>query len=150
MGMEKLKLFRIDDLRSISNENYALKQEQALKAVDIVNRYEKEFYLWLRALSIEPVIKEMRLQVKEVIHKELERAIHKKFVPKEYRENMEKMAEQMFNRFLHDATHNLRQSSADKNGSNRVEAIKDIFDINTENVNVRQYKEEHHIKGYEK
>lgn len=150
MNLEKLRLFRIDDLKSISNENYALKQEQAVRALDIVKHYKKEFYLWLRTLSIEPVIKDIRLQAKEAVTKELERAIDKKFVPREYHDNMQKMAEQMFNRFLHDATQNLRQSSADNNGSNRVDAIKAIFKIDTDNVNVRQYKEEHHIKGYNK
>ena len=150
MELEKLKLFRIDDLKTISNENYALKQEQAIRAMDIVKEYKKEFYQWLRALSIEPVIKDMRLQVKESIGKELDRAIDKKFVPREYRDNMHKMAEQMFNRFLHDATQNLRQSSADTSGSNRVDAIKEIFDISTDNVNAQQYKEEHHVKGYQK
>jgi len=150
MNLEKLRLFRIDDLKSISNENYALKQEQAVRALDIVKHYKKEFYLWLRTLSIEPVIKDIRLQAKEAVTRELERAIDKKFVPREYHDNMQKMAEQMFNRFLHDATQNLRQSSADNNGSNRVDAIKAIFKIDTDNVNVRQYKEEHHIKGYNK
>ncbi|HHH19388.1 MAG TPA: glutamyl-tRNA reductase, partial [Campylobacterales bacterium] len=147
--IEKIRLFRIDDLRSISNDNYALKQEQALQAMEIVKRYEQEFYQWLRALSIEPVIKTMRLQVKEAIDKELDRAIDKKFVPETYRENMQKMAEQMFNRFLHDPTQELRKSSAEKNGLNKVEAIKEIFDISTENIDFKQYKEEHHKKGYE-
>ncbi|MBD3793671.1 MAG: glutamyl-tRNA reductase [Campylobacterales bacterium] len=148
IDMERLKLFRIDDLRAISNDNYALKQEQALKAIEIVKQYQNDFYQWLRALSIEPVIKAMRLQARTAIDKEMERAVGKKFVPSEYRENMHKMALQMFNRFLHDVTQNLRQSSGDKNGSNRVEAVKEIFDINTDNIDFKQYKEEHHKKGY--
>lgn len=149
IDMERLRLFRIDDLRAISNDNYALKQEQALKAMEIVKQFKDDFYQWLRALSIEPVIKGMRLQAKTAIEKELERAVSKKFVPSQYRDNMHKMALQMFNRFLHDVTQNLRQSSADKNGSNRVDAIKEIFDINTDNIDFKQYKEEHHKKGYE-
>ena len=150
MGLEKLKLFRIDDLKSISNENYAIKQEQAIRAKDIVLQYKDEYYAWLKALSIEPVIRDMRLQVEEAIEKELERAVNKKFVPEEYRANMKKMAEQMFNRFLHDATQNLRQSSKDTDGSNKVGAITEIFGIDTDDVNARQYKEnEHHVKGYE-
>ncbi len=36
---------------------------------------------WLRALSIEPVIKAMRLQVKEAIEKEVNRAVKKGFIP---------------------------------------------------------------------
>jgi len=149
IDLEKLKLFRIDDLKSISNENYALKQEQAMEAKEIVLRFKDEYYAWLKALSIEPVIRDMRLQAKDAIEKELERAIAKKFVAEEYKENMKKMAEQMFKRFLHNPTQNLRQSSSDTDGSNKVGAIKKVFEIDTEGVNVRQYKvNEHHVKGY--
>jgi len=147
-GIEKVQLFRIDDLKSISKENYALKEEQAGRAIDIVERYKDDFYIWLRKLSIEPVIRDMRLQVKDAIDKELTRAIDKKFVPKEYRENMEKMAEQMFNRFLHDATQNLRQCSADISAGKRIEVVKEIFDIATNDRNAKKYKNEHHVKGY--
>jgi len=148
MTLEKLQLFRIDDLRSISNENYALKQEQANRAITIVDTYKDEFYKWLRALSIEPVIKGMRLQAKDAIDAELNRAIKKKFVPKEYEENMKKMAEQMFNRFLHDATQNLRQCSSEITSGKQVDAIKDLFEILTDEKNAKKYKKEHHVKGY--
>ncbi len=148
MPLKKLQLFRIDDLKSISKENYALKQEQANRAIDIVDKYKKEFYKWLRALSIEPVIKDIRLQAKDAIEKELNRAIKKKFVPKEYRDNMEKMAQQMFNRFLHNATRNLRYCSSEINSGKRVEAIKEIFDIEIDEKDAKKYKKEHH-KGYQ-
>jgi len=148
MSLKKLQLFRIDDLKGISKENYTLKQEQANRAMDIVQKYKKEFYKWLRALSIEPVIKEMRLQAKDAIQKELDRAIKKKFVPIEYRDNMKKMAEQMFNRFLHEATQNLRYCSSEIDSGKRVEAIKEIFDIKVDEKNAKKYKKEHH-KGYQ-
>jgi glutamyl-tRNA reductase len=134
MGLEKLKLFRIDDLKSISNENYALKQEQAIKAKEIVVRYKDEYYTWLKGTSIEPIIRDMRLQAKDAIEKELERAIKKKFVPEEYKENMHKMAEQMFKRFLHDATQNLRECSKKTDGSNKVEAISEVFGMEGQEI----------------
>jgi len=146
--LKKLQLFRIDDLKNISKENYALKQEQAIRALEIVERYKDEFYKWLRALSIEPVIKDMRIQAKQAIDKELERAIKKKFLPKEYEANMQKMAEQMFNRFLHDATQNLRQCSSEITSTKRVDAIKEIFEIVIDDREAKKYKKEHHIKGY--
>ena len=148
MDLDKLQLFRIDDLKAISKENYALKEEQAIRAADIVEKYKNEFYKWLRKLSIEPVIKDIRLQAKSAIKKELDRAIKKKFVPKEYKDNLEKMAEQMFNRFLHDATQNLRQCSSESNSTKRVDAIKYIFKITTDDANASKYKKEHHVKGY--
>jgi glutamyl-tRNA reductase len=147
-NLKKLQLFRIDDLKSISKENYALKQEQAIRAVEIVERYRDDFYQWLRALSIEPIIKDMRLQAKDAIDKELKRAIKKKFVPKEFESNMQKMAEQMFNRFLHDATQNLRQCSSKGNSTKSVEVIKEVFKLTTNEKSMKKYKKEHHIKGY--
>ena len=148
MNLNRLQLFRIDDLKGISKENYALKAEQANRARDIVDRYIDDFYKWLRALSIEPIIKDMRLQAKDAISKEINRAIKKRFIPSEYRENIEKMAEQMFNRFLHNPTQNLRECSSKSTSSNRVEAIKDIFNIEIDEQDVKKYKREHHKKGY--
>jgi len=148
MGLEKLQLFRIDDLRSISNDNHALREEQAVRAQEIVTRYKEEFYSWLRALSVEPVIKKMREDVAESIDKEMKRALKKGFVPAEYEANMRKMAEQMFNRFLHDPTQNLRRSSTHKENANCIESFKEMFKIDTEAVDVKQYKNDHHTKGY--
>jgi len=146
--LQRLQLFRIDDLKNISKENYALKQEQATRAVEIVDQYRDDFYKWLRALSIEPIIKDMRLQAKDAIDKELKRAIKKKFVPKEFEANMQKMAEQMFNRFLHDATQNLRQCSSKSSSAKNVEVIKEVFQLTTDEKSMKKYKKEHHIKGY--
>ena len=148
MDLEKLKLFRIDDLRSISNDNHALREEQAVRAAEIVEKYKEEFYAWLRALSIEPVIKQMREHVSEAIDKEMYRAIQKGFVPAEYEANMRKMAQQMFKRFLHDPTQNLRHSSVEKKNANCIEAVKKMFNIDTENIDFKQYKNDHHTKGY--
>lgn len=149
MNIEKLKLFRIDDLREISQNNHSLREEKALEAAAIVDKFKEEFYAWLRALSIEPVIKQMRVHVSEAIDKELSRAMQKGFVPVEYEENMRKMAMQMFNRFLHDPTQNLRHSSAEKTNANCIEAVKNMFNINIDSCELASYKEDHHSKGYD-
>jgi len=144
MGMEKLQLFRIDDLRSISESNHA----QAVRAAEIVEKYKEEFYSWLRALSIEPVIKQMRQNVSDAIDVEMQRAIKKGFVPVEAEANMRKMAEQMFKRFLHDPTQNLRKSSTQRKNANCIESVKKMFNIDTEHIDFKQYKNDHHTKGY--
>lgn len=138
MGLEKLKLFRIDDLKNISNENHALKQEQAIRAKEIVLEYKDEYYKWLKIFSIEPVICTMRLQVTEAIEKELNRAIKKGFVPKEYEQNMRKMAEQMFNRFLHTPTKNLRESSIKTDESHKIDTVVNIFELDIDASHSKQ------------
>jgi glutamyl-tRNA reductase len=148
INLEKLKIFRIDDLREISDNNHALREEQAVRALEIVSEYKEEFFAWLRALSIEPVIKQMREDVQDAIDKELARAIKKGFVPEAYEDNMRKMAQQMFNRFLHQPTQNLRASSTDKKNANCIESVKKMFGIDTEHIDFKQYKSDHHTKGY--
>jgi len=147
ISVKQLKIYRIDDLQNISSSNHAMRQEQALQANDIVDKYKDDFYKWLRALSVEPIIKGMREQVSETIDIELKRAIARGFVPKKYEENMKKMAEQMFNRFLHKPTVKMRKSSREKEGVNSMDSLKSIFDIDMDNVNFKQYKQDHH-KGY--
>ncbi len=144
---DKLKIFRIDDLQNISASNHAMRQEQALKANEIVSHYRDDFYRWLRALSVEPVIKGMREKVDQAIEEELSRAIKKGFVPKDSEDNMRKMANQMFNSFLHKPTVKMRKSSREKEGASGIDALKNIFNVNTENIDTKLYKQDHH-KGY--
>ena len=148
ISMEKMQIFRIDDLKHISADNHALRQEQALKASEIVDKYQDNFFQWLRALSVEPVIKGVRLQVEDAIETELSRAIKKGFVPSDAEANMRKMAEQMFKRFLHTPTVRMRESSREKDGVTGIDAFKSIFDIDTTNIDFKKYKSEHHQKGY--
>jgi len=145
--VDKLQIYRIDDLQNISSSNHALRQEQALQANEIVDKYKDDFYKWLRALSVEPIIKGIREQAKDAIDIELQRAIKRGFVPKDYEDNMKKMAEQMFNKFLHKPTVQMRKSSREKEGVNSMDSLKNIFDIDIENVNFKKYKKDHH-KGY--
>jgi glutamyl-tRNA reductase len=148
MKLEKLQIFRIDDLKAISQSNHAMREEQAVRATSIVKKYTDDFDTWLRALSIEPVIKQMREHVSDAIDIEIKRAIKKGFVPKEAEANMQKMAEQMFKRFLHEPTQNLRKSSTEKKNANCIESVKRMFNIDTENIDVKQYKNDHHTKGF--
>jgi len=147
MKIDRLQIFRIDDLKDISASNHMLRQEQALKASEIVDRYRDDFFQWLRALSVEPIIKDMRLQVDEVIDIEMKRAIKIGFIQQEYEANIQKLAKQMFNRYLHKPTVRMRQNSREKKGAGDIDSLKKIFNVDTENINYKQYKKDHH-KGY--
>ena len=148
MDMEMLQLFRIDDLRGISQTNHVLREEQAVRAAEVVEKYREDFYAWLKALSIEPVIKQMYKDVDEAIEIEIQRAIKKGFVPADAEENMRKMAELMFKRFLHNPTQHLRDSSKETKNENYIESVKQMFNIDTENIDLKQYKNDQYTKGY--
>ncbi len=135
-----VKIYRIDDLQAISKNNHALRQEQALRAQEIVERYREEFYRWLQALSVEPVIKRMRLDVLDVVEAEVERALKKGYIPEASAENVRYLVAQAFDKYLHEPTRRLRRVSKETEGSRAIEAIKEIFAIDTSDVDPKQYK----------
>jgi glutamyl-tRNA reductase len=135
-----IQIYRVDDLQKISKSNYALREEQAVRALDVVEKYTDEFFKWLQALSVEPVIKEMRLAVDEVVEYEVNRAIKKGFVPEEYRQNITYLVAQSFDRFLHQPTKKLRELSKQSEGSSSIEAFREIFEIDTTGIDPQKYK----------
>jgi len=135
-----IKIFYIDDLQEISKNNHALRKEQALKAAEIVQKYKDDFLKWLQALAVEPVIKQMRLDIDTLVKEEANRVIKKGFIPKEYQDNVEYMAKQLFDKFLHNPTKKLREISKESDGTQTIEAIKKVFNINTDSVDPKKYK----------
>jgi len=135
-----VRIYRIDDLQEISKNNHALRQEQALRAGEIVDRYCDDFFRWLQALSVEPVIKQMRLDIRDVVDGEVERAVKKGHIPPESADNVRYLVAQAFDRYLHEPTKNLRKASKESEGSRAIESIKQIFAIDTSDVDPKQYK----------
>jgi len=135
-----IKIYYIDDLQEISKNNHALRKEQALKATEIVQEYKDNFLKWLQALAVEPVIKQMRLNINEIVQQEVQRVVKKGFIPKEYQKNLEYMAKQLFDKFLHAPTKKMREISKESDGMETIEAIKKVFDINTDSVDPKKYK----------
>ena len=137
---DKIEIYRIDDLQSISKNNHALRQEQALRAFEIVQRYKDEFFIWLRALSVEPVIKQMRLDIDNVIDIEINRALKKGYIPNEYKDNIKYLLKQTFDKYLHQPTKNMREISRNSDGGSKIEAVREIFGIDINNIDVQRYK----------
>ncbi len=141
---DNIKLYRIDDLQAISKSNHALREEQALKASEVVDRYTREFYLWLQALTIEPLIKGMRLYINEVVEGEVARCVKKGYLPEQFSENAKRMITQVFDKYLHEPTKNLRAMAKDHDGQAAIDAFKKVFEIDTEGFDASQYKRNAH------
>jgi len=133
-------IYAVDDLQEIVNNNLALRQEQARKAYEIVGRYTEEFFKWLQSLMINPLIKEIRLQAKNAAIAEVERAVKKGFIPKETQENVEKLVLNAFNKFLHMPTKQLREVAEQPRADTIIEAMKYIFNADTDVKMMDQYK----------
>ena len=142
INIERIKTYYIDDLQEISKNNHALRKEQAVIAADIVKKHKKEFLRWLQALAVEPVIKQIRLNIQDIVKQEVARVTKKGYLPKESSENLEYMALQLFDKFLHNPTKKMRELSKESEGTVAINAIKEIFNVNTDSVDPQQYKKD--------
>ena len=140
ISSERIKIYYIDDLKAISTSNHALRKEKALEAAEIVQKHKENFLKWLQALAVEPVIKQMRINIQDVVKAEVQRAIDKGFLPKEYQENIEYMGIQLFDKFLHHPTKRIRTLSKESDKGYVVDAVKEIFALNTDSVDPKKYK----------
>ncbi len=138
---ESIKIYYIDDLKTISNNNHALRKEKAMLAAEIVTKHKVNFLKWLQALAVEPVIKQMRLSIQEIVDAEVKRVIKKGYIPKKYRENLEHMGMQLFDKFLHLPTKQMRKLSKESDKSYVIDAVKEIFSLNTDSVDPKKYKQ---------
>lgn len=110
---ERINLYQIDDLKTIVDSNIGLREDAARQAHSIVGRSVVEFFEWLDTLNIEPVIKELYVKAYEDANIESTRVLENGYIPKEYEEQVHKMAKQVVNRFLHEIVEKMREASAD-------------------------------------
>lgn len=139
---EGITLYQVDDLKSIVNENMELREENSKLSYEIVGKYTMEFYSWLDSLTVEPLIKEMYIKANRAAKDELERVISKKYLPSEYEDEMQKMLEQSFKRFLHPLSKKMRAVSDKATSDTILESLKYLLDLEDE-ININQYKCEH-------
>jgi len=135
-----IHIYAVDDLQEIVNTNLSMRREQASKAYEIVGRYTIDFFKWLQTLMIEPLIKDIRERARESALREVERAVKKGFIPPETRNNVEKLVHNAFNNFLHTPTKKLREVAEQPRADTVIEAMKYVFNIDTEVKMIDKYK----------
>ena len=140
---DDIDIFVVDDIKNIVDANRAEREQYVRQAHGIVGRSVVEFFEWLDALNVEPLIKEIYLKANEAVNVEMQRALKKGFIPKECEYEANKMAQQAMKRFLHDMTKKMREASHEAKSDTVTGAMQYI--INDANDNIPdQYK--HHIE----
>ena len=142
-GREDIYLFVVDDIKNIVDENKSQREQYVRQAHGIVGRAVVEFFEWLDALNVEPIIKEIYQKADVSVQEETQRAVKKGFIPKEYEQQAQKMAQQAIKRFLHDMTKKMREASHEAKSDTVTGAMQ--YMLNDEHDNIPdQYK--HHLK----
>ena len=106
-----IHLFVIDDLKDIVSANIAMREDEARASFVLISRHTAAFFEWLKALSIEPLIKNIYMRAYESAQAETVRVIENNFLPREYEEVLHKATTQALKRFLHPITEQMRSHS---------------------------------------
>ncbi len=135
-----IELVSVDDLEDIVSKNLSFREEQANKAYKIIGEYTQQFFSWLQSLHVEPIIKALREQAKQMSEAEIAKAIKKGYLPKEYERNIYKAVHNIFNRFLHTPTIHLKEIAQEPQVDVMIETLKFLFDIERNHFILDQYR----------
>lgn len=134
MNLHDVNIYSVDDLQCIVDEAMELRATQAKEAYSIVGKMTKEFFNWLKTLSVEPIIKNIHLKGDEIIERKLQNAIKKKFVNESDQENIKKLCQTIITEFLHQPTKNLRDLSKSTEGDSILTNTQNLFGLKEEEV----------------
>ena len=129
---DNINIYAVDDLEEIVDRNIKEREENAKEAFMIVEKQVEEFYRWLSTLSIEPVIKELRLMAEKNAKVELAKAIKKGHIPTDLEKNVLRLIQNTFKSFLHTPTKNLKSIANSPKADVIVQSTQYLFDINIE------------------
>jgi glutamyl-tRNA reductase len=122
--LEGVKLFNIDDLSSIAEENLEARKRAAVHAETIVGDEVARFMKWWDSLDAVPIIKTLQRQAEEIRKRELDHALHDMpDIQSEHVAVVDALTRSIVKKILHDPTVFLRER-ADKS---QLEAARDLF-----------------------
>ncbi|MDR1460127.1 MAG: glutamyl-tRNA reductase [Campylobacteraceae bacterium] len=131
---ENVHVYAVDDLEEIVTRNLALREDQAKVAYSIVGQMTTDFFKQLQALSVDPIIKEIRDKAKQSALNEIDKAVKKGYIQQEMRQNVEKIIHQSFNLFLHKPTINLKNVLELDESDKIIRSLQYFFDIEDERL----------------
>ncbi|MDA1347461.1 MAG: glutamyl-tRNA reductase [Chloroflexi bacterium] len=122
--LEGVRLFNIDDLSAIAEENLEERKRAAKDAEAIVEQELSRFMGWWDTLEAAPVVKNLRQQAEDIRQRELAKALRRlRHLDADDREVVDALSQSIVNALLHEPTAFLKQK-ADKS---QVETVKDLF-----------------------
>ena len=119
-----VRLFNIEDLSAIAEENMAERQRAAADAESIVNDEVVKFMKWWESLDVLQTVKAIRQNAEEIRRRELAKAlgILEDLTP-ENRRIVDTLSRSIVNKILHDPTDSLKNGAT----KSQIRAAKDLF-----------------------
>ena len=126
-------LYNIDDLEAVVAANLKERQQEASRAELIVSEEARRFHAQLQILEVNPTIKALHQQFKEIAETELEACFGKTELSDKQEAAVASMTQAIVKKLLHDPMKNLRHAVNDNDADHGqyVQALQEIFALNT-------------------
>ena len=134
MDVDNVNIYSVDDLQCIVDETLELRASQAKQAFHIVSDMTNQFFIWLKTLSVEPLIKELFLQSDSIIEKKMQNALKKHFITNESEDNVKKLCQSVMAEFLHTPVKQLRDVAHSNECDSIINTTQDLFKIDEEQL----------------
>ncbi|MFW5691671.1 MAG: glutamyl-tRNA reductase, partial [Chloroflexota bacterium] len=127
-----VRRFDIDDLQSIVDTNTAQRQAAVPRVEMIIDQETSTFLEWYHSRSVTPVIKDLRRWAAEVAELEVQQALNKLGdVDTRTTEIVNRLAQRLVNKLLHEPTVRLRGQAAEGNGFGYAHAVSELFGLHS-------------------
>ncbi len=119
-----VRLFNVEDLSAIAEENMAERQRAAGEAELIVDEEVAKFMKWWDSLDVLPTVKAIRQNAEDIRQRELAKALGiLDDLSQEDRQIVETLTRSIVNRILHDPTDSLKNGAT----KSQLRAAKELF-----------------------
>ena len=123
-------VYDIDDLKGVIDENVADRAKEAVKAERIVDEAVIHFRQWYESLSVVPTIVALRNKMETIIKKEVEKTFQSlNHISDEDRQAIDRMANAVVNKILHDPTLFLKRDGCHGNKNVYLDATRKLFNL---------------------
>ena len=135
--LDNVYLYDIDDLREVVEENLAGRQQEALKARDIVNEEVRAFMLWRDSLELTPTIVALLDQGERIARRELKKSI-RQLGPDPDPQTvaiLERLAQSVCHKIYHEPISYLKRRSQEEGSAQRfIHNARRMFNLDREEI----------------
>jgi glutamyl-tRNA reductase len=121
-----VKLFNIDDLRGIANENKEKRKKESLDAEKIISKEFKLLKNSFKVMDVEELLSKIRMSMENIRQIETQKAISKINSNCDNEKIIDALSKSIVNKIFHNISNNIKKSAENENHE-IIEAIKYIF-----------------------
>lgn len=138
-GEPNVFLYNIDDLRQIVDDSLERRRAEIPKADEIVSSVVEDYWAWYSSLAVVPTIRDMRAKVETVRQAELDKTLKRlSHLSADDQAAIDTLTRSLLNKLLHAPTVRLREAAGNGRGTNVLDHVRYLFELDEAGDTVEQ------------